>query len=70
MNLTGIGRAELIARLEGLLAALPRCSSCGGRAVLLNPDRWPMCEACWAERPCAREPVYHDMREAIAAAER
>lgn len=55
--------------LAALVAALPRCCACEvATAVVMNVDRWWLCEACWKKVPCSDEPPAHDMRTELAAA--
>jgi hypothetical protein len=57
--------------LQRLLDAIPKCCDCSKNvAVIMNHDRWWMCEECFIRMPCSdvkpaldlRGPVY----EAVA----
>lgn len=49
--------------LQRLLDALPRCCDCAKNvAVLMNHDRWWMCEECFIRMPCSDVPPALDMR--------
>lgn len=64
---------EPVKALQKLLDALPRCCDCTDVAVVMNHDRWWMCERCFIKMPCSDIPPAHDMRgpvyQAIAVLE-
>ncbi len=54
--------------LRQLFDSLPRCCTCPDVAVVMNDDRWWMCERCFISVPCSDRPPALDMRGGVYAA--
>jgi hypothetical protein len=61
---------DAVKTLQRLLDALPKCCDCAKEvAVVMNHDRWWLCEKCFIRMPCSditpaldmRGPVYEAM---------
>lgn len=48
--------------LQHLLDAFPRCCDCQDVAVVMNHDRWWLCERCFIRMPCSNIPPAVDAR--------
>jgi hypothetical protein len=55
--------------LQRLLDAIPRCCDCAKNvAVIINHDRWWMCEQCFIRMPCSDTPPALDLRGPVYGA--
>lgn len=54
--------------LKKLFGSLPKCCTCPDVAVVMNDDRWWMCEKCFISVPCSDVPPAVDMRGGVYAA--
>lgn len=55
--------------LRGLFEALPKCCDCAKNvAVVMNHDRWWMCEECFIRMPCSDTPPALDLRGPVYTA--
>lgn len=55
--------------LRALLESIPRCCDCAkNTAVVMNHDRWWLCEECFIMMPCSDTPPALDLRGPVYGA--